>query len=199
MVRQFFPIFFSEAPRLMKLSYFNPFFLFFIKKVKYHPDDQDPWPRYQKSTHFAKKQRKMTKFRRFWVKEPRHSENIFFKMVIGWFTYNKKKKCIPWRTSTPLFRFRPWNFAHVFLCAIAKDLTCRVFFFFLSDFFVSQEFFGKKCGPPSTKCFGEKTRKKKTPGGQTSGWACRTRTCAKIQGLSLQNGVGIWAFVRESE
>ena len=51
-------------------------------------------------------------------------------MIRGWFSL-KKPRLIPRRMSTPFFRFRPWNFAHVFYMPLRRPhLICLLLFFF---------------------------------------------------------------------
>ena len=70
-----------------------------------------------------------------------------------------------------------------------EDFTLCFYLFLFRLILRQLRFFGK-CGPPYDQTFSAKKKEKKNPGGQASGWACRTR--AKFQGQSLTNGVDIW-------
>ena len=53
-----------------------------------------------------------------------------------------------------------------------------------------------KFGPYRLNIFGKKKRKRKTPGGQASGWI--ENMCANFRVFSPENRVDIWTLLRKS-
>ena len=96
--------------------------------------------------------------------------------------------------STPFFRVRPRNFAHV-LSVPLPSLTNIYFLFFRQIF--GFLFFAGYLGIKRPHIFGEKKIKKTTKHSERLGKGT-LNTCAKFQGLTLENGVAIWTFVRLS-
>ena len=97
--------------------------------------------------------------------------------------------------STLFLRDRPWHSVHVFNVPL-PSLSRIVFFLFFC--FFSTEIWDplRPKYPPKTqkpKYLAEKKRKKKKPIRERLGRGT-LNTCAKFQGLSLQNGVDIWTL-----
>ena len=79
----------------------------------------------------------------------------------------KRRKCIPRPKSTPFFRVRPWNFAHVFyeplrrpdLTSPYEDLTSS-FVFFICIILSSVKIFSEIWTSSRPSLFGDKKKKK---------------------------------------
>ena len=95
--------------------------------------------------------------------------------------------------SKPFLSDSPWNFAHVFnvpICRAFYECFCFCFCFFRQTFGCS--YFGDIWVLRDPTFPAKKNKNPKRLGRGT------LNTCAKIQGLSLKNGVDIWNFVRLS-
>ena len=95
--------------------------------------------------------------------------------------------------SKPFLSDSPWNFAHVFnvpICRAFYECFCFCFCFFRQTFGCS--YFGDIWVLRDPTFPAKKNKNPKRLGRGT------LNTCAKIQGLSLKNGVDIWTFVRLS-
>ena len=89
--------------------------------------------------------------------------------------------------TTPFLRERPWNFAHVCVqCTHAKPFTSV--FLWGGGLEVWDPLRPKYLKNTKTQISGEKTKKQKQPIRKRLGRGTQN-TCAKIQGLSLKNGV----------
>ena len=94
----------------------------------------------------------------------------------GWSFKFDDGNFFPGRKSTPFFRARPWNFAHVFY----EPLTKIDGFFFTFWFFVLWDFMGGQKGPTLDQTISAKERKNTIPSNFSTGMQ---NTCAKLQGL----------------